>query len=53
MANVSYQHGVITSVELAAVELSHTRAEMAQLRSLHDLIVAQARMKHAAGIALP
>jgi outer membrane protein len=53
IANVSYENGAITSVELADVELAHTAARLGRAQAVHDALVAHATVAHAAGGALP
>lgn len=49
IANLQYENGMITSVELTDTELAHTQAEVNRLQSLHDYVVAQARLQRAVG----
>lgn len=52
IANVQYEAGLITGVELTDVELSHTQAQVNRLQAVHDYIIAVARVERAIGSRL-
>lgn len=52
IANVQYEAGLITGVELTDVELSHTQAQVNHLQAIHDYIIAVARLERAMGARL-
>jgi len=53
IANLSFENGLITSVELADVELAGTQTQLAHLQALHGTVVASARLARATGDELP
>ncbi len=53
IANLSFENGLITSVELADIELQRTQTELNQLRAAHDAAAAAARLARAVGGLLP
>lgn len=53
IANLSFENGVITSVELADAELARTQAQLLYVQALHDALVAKARLEKAVGAPLP
>ena len=52
IANVQYEAGLITGVELTDVELSHSQAQVNRLQAIHDYIIATARLERAIGARL-
>ena len=52
IANVQYEAGLITGVELTDVELSHSQAQVNRLQAIHDYIIAVARLERAIGARL-
>jgi outer membrane protein TolC len=52
IANLSFENGLITSVELADAELGRTQAELLHVQALHDALVAKARLEKALGVPL-
>jgi len=52
IANLSFENGLITSVELADAELGRTQAELLHVQALHDALVAKARLEKAVGAPL-
>lgn len=53
IANLSFENGLITSVELADAELGRTQAQLLYVQALHDALVAKARLEKAVGAPLP
>ena len=53
IANLSFENGLITSVELADAELANTQTQLAQIQALHDTVIARARLARATGAELP
>ena len=49
LANVRYENGMITSVELTDAQLALAQAEVNRLQSLHDYVVGLARLEKAIG----
>ncbi len=49
IANLRYENGMITSVELTDAQLALTQAEVNRLQSLHDYTVGLARLEKAIG----
>ena len=49
LANLRYENGMITSVELTDAQLALTEAEVSRLQSQHDYIVGVARLEKAVG----
>ena len=49
LANVRYENGMITSVELTDAQLALSQAEVNRLQSLHDYVVGLARLEKAVG----
>ena len=52
IANVQYEAGLITGVELTDVELSNNQAQVNRLQAIHDYIIAVARLERAIGSRL-
>ena len=52
IANVQYEAGLITGVELTDIELSYTQAQVNRLQAIHDYIIAVARLERAIGTRL-
>ena len=52
IANVQYEEGLITGVELTDIELSYTQAQVNRLQAIHDYIIAVARLERAIGTRL-
>jgi len=53
IANISFENGLITSVELADAELGKTQADMLLAQASYDALVARARLEHAVGAPIP
>ena len=53
IANLSFENGLITSVEVADAELANTQTQLANIRALHATVVARARLARATGDELP
>jgi outer membrane protein len=53
IANLSFDSGLITSVELADAELANTQTQLMQIQALHDTVIARARLARATGEDLP
>ena len=53
IANLSFENGLITSVELADIELQRTQTELNQLRASYGAASASARLARAVGGLLP
>ena len=49
LANVRYENGMITSVELTDAQLALSQAQANRLQSLHDYVVGLARLEKAVG----
>ena len=49
MANLQYENGLITSVQLTDAELALTQAELSYYQALHDYTMAIAKIKKAVG----
>jgi outer membrane protein TolC len=52
IANLSFENGILTSVELADVELGRTQAELSHVQAQHDALIALARLQRAVGAAV-
>ncbi|MCZ6679970.1 MAG: TolC family protein [Candidatus Poribacteria bacterium] len=52
IANLRYENGMITSVELTDAQIARAQAEVNRLQSLHDYAVGLARLEKANGHAL-
>ena len=52
IANVQYEAGLITGVELTDVELSNNQAQVNRLQAIYDYIIAVARVERAIGSRL-
>ena len=53
IANLRYENGMITSVELTDAQLALSQAEVNRLQSLHDYAVGLARLEKAIGQEIP
>ena len=53
IANLRYENGMITSVELTDAQLALSQAEVNRLQSLHDYAVGLARLEKAIGQKIP
>ena len=53
IANLRYENGMITSVELTDAQLALSQAEANRLQSLHDYAVGLARLEKAIGQKIP
>ena len=53
IANLRYENGMITSVELTDAQLALSQAEVNRLQSLHDYAVGIARLEKAIGQKIP
>ena len=53
IANLRYENGMITSVELTDAQLALSQAEVNRLQSLHDYVVGLARLEKAIGQKIP
>ncbi len=53
IANLRYENGMITSVELTDAQLAFSQAEVNRLQSLHDYAVGLARLEKAIGQKMP
>ncbi len=53
IANLRYENGMITSVELTDAQLALSQAEVNRLQSLHDYAVGLARLEKAIGQKVP
>ena len=53
IANLRYENGMITSVELTDAQLALSQAEVNRLQSLHDYAVGLARLEKAIGEKIP
>ena len=53
IANLRYENGMITSVELTDAQLALSQAEVNRLQSLHDYAVGLARLEKAIGQQIP
>ncbi len=53
IANLRYENGMITSVELTDAQLALSQAEVNRLQSLHDYTVGLARLEKAIGHKIP
>ena len=53
IANLRYENGMITSVELTDAQLALSQAEVNRLQSLHDYAVGLARLEKAVGQKIP
>ena len=53
IANLRYENGMITSVELTDAQLALSQAEANRLQSLHDYVVGVARLEKAIGQKIP
>ena len=53
IANLRYENGMITSVELTDAQLALSQAEVNRLQSLHDYAVGVARLEKAIGQKIP
>ena len=53
IANLRYENGMITSVELTDAQLALSQAEVNRLQSLHDYAVGLARLEKAIGQKMP
>ena len=53
IANLRYESGMITSVELTDAQLALSQAEVHRLQSLHDYAVGLARLEKAIGQKIP
>ncbi len=53
IANLRYENGMITSVELTDAQLALSQAEVNRLQSLHDYTVGVARLEKAIGQKIP
>ena len=52
IANLSFENGIITSVELADAELARTQTELGHLQAVHESVIALARLEQAVGMPL-
>ena len=53
IGNLSFENGLITSVELADIELQRTQTQLNRLRAEHAAAAARARLSRAVGDLLP
>ena len=53
IANLRYENGMITSVELTDAQLALSQAEVNRLQSLHDYAIGLARLEKAIGQKIP
>ncbi len=52
IANLSFENGIITSVELSDAELARTQTALGHLQAVHESVVALARLEQAVGMPL-
>ncbi|MBT3270811.1 TolC family protein, partial [Candidatus Poribacteria bacterium] len=53
IANLSFENGLLTSVELADAELANTQTQLLHIQATHDAVIARARLARATGEELP
>ncbi|MDA1190469.1 MAG: TolC family protein [Candidatus Poribacteria bacterium] len=52
ISNLSFENGLITSVELSEAELTRTQTQLSYLQATFDAVIARARLEYAVGAEL-